>query len=218
MSRIDSSAKTAAAQITTGAGLTRTLYLWHWISAAICVPAMLMFAITGITLNHAADIQSNHAVRQQQAQLPPELARALQAQNTERAPLPEPIRQWLSAELDIASSALKGRDAEWSEDEVYLGLPRPGGDAWLRIERESGAVEFEDSDRGWIAYFNDLHKGRNTGTAWRWFIDIFGAACIVFTLTGLLILAKHSARRPLTWPITGLGLLAPLLLMLLLIH
>ncbi len=200
------------------AAFTRTLYLWHWISAAICVPGMLLFAVTGITLNHAADISSRHAVRHLEKQLPPTLLSASGDMDSGRAPLPDALQEWLASELGIARSVLRTYEAEWSADEIYLGMPRPGGDAWLRIERETGALEFEDSDRGWIAYFNDLHKGRNTGTAWRWFIDIFSLACIVFTLTGLVMLALHSIRRPLTWPVTGFGLLVPLLLMLLFIH
>ncbi len=44
-------------------------------------------------------------------------------------------------------------------------LPRPGGDAWLSVERDSGAISYEITDRGWIAYLNDLHKGRKPGTA-----------------------------------------------------
>ena len=36
----------------------RTLHSWHWISSAICLVAMLLFAITGITLNHSAAIEA----------------------------------------------------------------------------------------------------------------------------------------------------------------
>ena len=96
--------------------------------------------------------------------------------------------------------------AEWSADEVYLSLPRPGGDAWLSIDRASGAVEYERTDRGWIAYLNDLHKGRNTGAAWRWFIDIFALACLVFCITGLFLLQTACApARASTWPLVGAG-------------
>lgn len=77
---------------------------------------------------------------------------------------------------------------------------------------------FEDTDRGWIAYFNDLHKGRHTGVAWSWFIDVFAGVCVLFSLTGLLLLQRQVSSRPATWPLTGLGLLVPVLLMLLLIH
>ena len=68
------------------------------------------------------------------------------------------------------------RTAEWSDEELYLSAPGPGRDAWVSIDRASGAAKFETTDRGWIAYFNDLHKGRNTGLAWTIFIDVVAAA------------------------------------------
>ena len=113
---------------------------------------------------------------------------------------------------------VSGRDTEWSAKDIYVALPRPGGDAWLNIERGSGAVSYEVTDRGWIAYLNDLHKGRHTGTAWRWFLDVFAAVAMVFCLTGLLLLQIHSKRRPATWPVVGLGFVIPLLLLVLFIH
>ena len=97
-------------------------------------------------------------------------------------------------------------------------LPRPGGDAWLRIDLADGGAEYESTDRGWISYLNDLHKGRNAGPAWSWFIDIFAGACLVFCVTGFFILQMHAGRRPMTWPMVGLGLLVPCLLALLLVH
>ena len=36
----------------------KTLLRWHWISSALCLIGMLGFAITGFTLNHAADIEA----------------------------------------------------------------------------------------------------------------------------------------------------------------
>src|SRR5690606_25866810 len=103
-------------------------------------------------------------------------------------PLPAALVAWLEENLPVN---LDGREAEWLDNEVYLPLPRPGGDAWLSISLDSGAVEYERTDRGWIALLNDLHKGRNTGAAWNGFIDVFAAACLVFCLTGLLLLHLH---------------------------
>jgi hypothetical protein len=202
------------------AGWLKTLHQWHWISSALCLIGMLLFAFTGITLNHAADIESRPQVRRHQAQLPPELRRAIaaadpSAQRAKQAALPAPVHAWLARELALPQLPMQ---AEWSADEVYLPLPRPGGDAWLRIDRERGDVEFEHTDRGWIAYLNDLHKARHTGWAWRWFIDVFAVACLLFSVTGLLILKFHAVARPGTWPLVGLGLVVPLLLALLLIH
>lgn len=191
-----------------------TLRQWHWISSALCLVGMLLFAVTGITLNHAAQIEASPQVIERQARLPEALQRELQAQPPE-AGMPEPLRTWLESELEID---LTERDAEWTDGELYVALPRPGGDAWLSLELESGELLYEFTDRGWISYLNDLHKGRNTGVAWSWFIDIFAGACVVFSLTGLLLLQRHAAGRPTTWPLVGLGLVVPVLLALLFIH
>ena len=72
-----------------------------------------------------------------------------------------------------------------------MSLPRPGGDAWLAIDLDTGEARYEQTDRGWIAYLNDLHKGRHTGTAWSWFLDLFAVACVVFCVTGLVLLQLH---------------------------
>lgn len=197
----------------------KTLHQWHWISSALCLIGMLLFAFTGITLNHAADIESKPRTVTRQAQLPAELLAPLRAaagrEPDQKSPLPSAQRQWLSEQLQ---HRIDGRSAEWSADEIYLAMPRPGGDAWLRIALDSGEVEFEDSDRGWISYLNDLHKGRHAGLAWSWFIDLFAVACLLFSLTGLLILKFHALNRPSTWPLVGAGLVIPALLALLLIH
>lgn len=194
----------------------KTLHQWHWISSALSLIGMLGFAITGITLNHASEIEAAPQVVSRTAQLPPALRALLGAgPQAGTAPLPLAVRQGLSALLPDDPGELL---AEWSPQEVYLALPRPGGDAWLRIDRALGEAEYERTDRGWIAYFNDLHKARHTGLAWRWFLDAFAATCFVFSLTGLLILKLHALSRPLVWPVTALGLVVPLLLAILFIH
>ncbi|MBJ6982551.1 PepSY-associated TM helix domain-containing protein [Luteimonas sp. MC1572] len=193
----------------------RTLHQWHWISSAACLVGMLLFAVTGITLNHASSIEGSPTVDNRQVALPSTLLPLLATQEDGKAALPAGLAAWLGDELDMP---VAGREAEWSADEVYLSLPGPGRDAWLAIDKTSGEVEYERTDRGWISYLNDLHKGRNAGPAWGWFIDVFAIACIVFTVTGLFLLQMHARQRPGTWPWVGLGLVVPVLLALLFIH
>lgn len=196
----------------------KTLHQWHWISSAVCLLGMLLFSVTGITLNHASQIEGSPKVERRAAQVPD----ALQAQlaslgSTERsAPVPQELLAWYASALGIAVDA--AASADWSAEEIYLALPRPGGDAWVRIDRETGEAEYERTDRGWISYFNDLHKGRHTGVAWSWFIDVFAVASLLFSITGLFILKLHAANRPSTWPIVGLGVVIPVVLALLFIH
>lgn len=192
-----------------------TVRQWHWISSALCLVGMLLFALTGITLNHAAQIQAKPQVISQETQAPDAIWQNLVSPAESKAPLPDDLAKWLADELNIYA---QDRLAEWDDEEIYVSLPRPGGDAWLTLDRTNGAVFYESTDRGWISYFNDLHKGRNTGSVWFWFIDVFAAACVVFCITGLILLYRHAGSRPTTWPLVGLGLVVPLLLALLFIH
>lgn len=198
------------------------LHQWHWVSAAGCLIGLILFSITGFTLNHAAAIKAQPRVTSTTAELPAGLLKQLHdivavSASSESSPhaLPKDVVRWLHRELAVRPAADK---VEWSGDEVYLSLPRPGGDAWLTIDTASGAVTHEVTDRGWISFLNDLHKGRNTGAAWSLFIDVFAFAALVFAVTGLFLLKMHATHRPATWPMVGLGLVLPLLLALLFIH
>jgi hypothetical protein len=199
----------------------KQLHQWHWISSALCLLCMLMFSFTGITLNHASQIEAKPKVTNRKAVLPAPLqddlrrfAAGVDADHA-KPPLPDAVIRWIAENMAVRTGSTP---AEWSIDEAYVPLPRPGGDAWLRIGLADGAIEYELTERGWISWLNDLHKGRNTGPAWNWFIDVFAVSCLVFALTGLLILKFHATARRSTWPVVGLGVLVPLLLVLLFLH
>jgi hypothetical protein len=113
------------------------------------------------------------------------------------------IKAWAE---DTFKLSLRDATAEWSEEELYLSAPGPGRDAWVSIDRATGAAKFEKTDRGWLAYFNDLHKGRNTGVAWTIFIDVVAAAVLFFSLTGLVLLWIQARQRTSTWPLVGGGI------------
>lgn len=194
----------------------KQLRTWHWISGALCLVATLMFAVTGFTLNHAAQIEGKPTVSSKSATAPQELLDTLKdAPEKGRSAVPEAMARWLEQAFAVRAD---GRQVEWSDGEAYVSLTRPGGDAWASVDRETGEAKFESTDRGWIAYLNDLHKGRHTGPVWSWFIDVFAAGCVMFCVTGLLLLQLYAKGRPSTWPTVGLGLGLPILLAILFIH
>lgn len=193
----------------------KQLHMWHWVSAAVSLAGMLLFAVTGITLNHAASIGAEPKVTRAEAMLPAAPLARLRGEHAADAPLPAEVAAAVREKVGLDPGRRAG---EWSEGEVYVALPGPGRDAWVSIDRTSGKISAETTWRGWISYLNDLHKGRNTGDAWFWFIDAFAVACIVFTLTGLLLLQLHARHRPSTWPLVAASLLVPLLLAVFLIH
>ncbi len=194
----------------------KQLHTWHWISAAVSLAAMLLFSVTGITLNHAASISAEPVVTQSSGTLDRTLVEHLPPAGDGNAPLPAKVAEAVAAAVPLDPA---GFAADWSdESEVYVAMPGPGRDAWVSIDRASGAITAERTERGWISYVNDLHKGRNTGSAWFWFIDVFALACLIFTITGLILLQLHAKNRPSTWPLVGVSLAVPVVIALFFIH
>lgn len=194
----------------------RQMVAWHWISAALSLLGLLLFAVTGITLNHAAQIPATPVTVETTSQLPaPLLARLADFPAETTDPAPDYLARWASDALDVK---VAGKPTETTAEEVYIALPEPGGDGWLTIDRSTGEALRERTTRGWVAWLNDLHKGRNTGPVWYWFIDIFAVACVVFAITGFALTWLHAWRRPLTWPMIGLGVAIPVILALFFIH
>lgn len=197
--------------------LLKYLYQWHWISSAICLVGILLFAITGITLNHATQIEAKPKIELVQTATPIKINQQLQQLTQQASPLlPKNIEQWLRTQYGISLS--DESQIEWSTDEVYISLPKAGGDAWARFSLNNAQFEYESTSRGIISLVNDLHKGRHTGLVWQWFIDVFALACLVFSLTGFFILQQHARRRPMVWPLVGAGLVIPALLVVFFVH
>jgi hypothetical protein len=194
--------------------LYRTTHLWHWISAAVCFAALTLFTITGITLNHAGAINAEPTVTSGDGMLPDGL-RARIADPQAARERPAEIIAWAEGAFQLS---LRGANSEWSEEELYLSAPGPGRDAWVSIDRASGAAKFETTDRGWISYFNDLHKGRNTGIAWTIFIDVVAVAVLFFSITGLVLLWIQARQRTSTWPLLGGGVVLVAALMIFFAH
>lgn len=186
----------------------KQIHTWHWVSSAISLICMMLFSITGITLNHAELFESDAAEKTIQKQMPDNILRSLidSSQKTKR--LTEPAITWINTEIGGALE-LKELNPEWNDYEIYIQKPIPGGDKWLSLDLQTGEMIYNHSNRGVIAWLNDLHKGRNTHVSWIWFIDIFSIATLVFCITGLVLLHIHAKRRPLTWYITGAGIVFP---------
>src|SRR3546814_10484199 len=57
----------------------KQLHMLHWMSSAISLIGLLLFAITGFTLNHAADIEASQDVAERAAQMQTALLASLGA-------------------------------------------------------------------------------------------------------------------------------------------
>ena len=194
----------------------KQLHQWHWISAALSLTGLVLFAATGVTLNHAAAIPARPVTTQRSATLPADLLAGLKRFPSETtAAAPAAVAGWAA---DTFRISIASKPTETTAEELYVALPEPGGDGALTIDRATGEAVLEHTGRGWVAWLNDLHKGRNTGPVWFWFIDVFAAACLIFATTGFGLTWLHARQRPSTWPLLGFGLLVPVVIALIFIH
>jgi len=163
--------------------LIRSLHLYASMASLLVV---LFFAATGITLNH------------------PEWAFGNTAKNyTYTGTLPagwkvDDQMNWLEvAETLRAAHGLRGRvsDTLLEGDEASISFRGPGYSADAFIQSD-GQYTLKVTLQGPVAVLNDLHKGRDTGSAWAWVIDFSGGFLLLVALTGLgLSLYLRKTRR-----------------------
>lgn len=96
-------------------------------------------------------------------------------------------------------------EGELVEGELSLDYKGPGYNSTVFIDMVTQEAEIEITHYGAIAVLNDLHKGRNSGGIWAWFIDISALLMVFFVLTGvcLLVPKKKSFSLGLKWTAFG---------------
>src|SRR5690606_41511917 len=74
----------------------KVLLSWQWSSSALALSALLLFTVTGITLNRPAEIPANPRMTGIQTSLPTDLLSQLnEAKVQQPLALPQQLRNWL---------------------------------------------------------------------------------------------------------------------------
>ncbi len=182
------------------------LHRWHWISAGLCLVGMLLFAVTGITLNHAGSIEAKPQVTSREAQLPEALLKSLPAgeQSGALAGRCAPLDRRQRFRADRRA---QGRMAE-ARDLRLAAAPGRRRVADHRSRRAATSSTSSPTAAG-SPTSTTCTRAATPALMWSLFIDVFAVACLVFCITGLCLLQFHSARRPATWPVVGLGIVIP---------
>jgi len=101
------------------------------------------------------------------------------------------------------------------DDEIEAQFHAPGQRVHVIVDRTTADALVMTESRGALGVINDLHKGMNTGTGWRWLVD-FTAVLVGFSaLSGLATLATLPKRRRLGLLMTAAGTVFVLLVYLL---
>lgn len=172
----------------------------HIYLSMISFAVLLFFAVTGITLNHPDWFGAEtETVVSLDGRLPVEwLEPVSRTTNTiEDSEDIGPAHQLQIVEHLRSTHQLRGAVREFRSDEAecLIFFRGPSYAAEVYIQRSTGAYSGTVTAQGTIALLNDLHKGRDTGTAWSWLIDLSAAAMIVISLTGLVLICCIRRKR-----------------------
>ena len=152
--------------------------------------AVLFFSLTGLTLNHPEWTFGQRRIRRESTgQLEPLwIAPGIDESRMDRLRIVETIR---------AREGARGlmEDFRVDDSEVSVSFQGPGHSAEAVIDRRTGRYRFTTQSEGWVAWVNDLHKGRHTGAAWGWMIDLSAIALVGVSVSGLALLLYLRRRR-----------------------
>jgi hypothetical protein len=196
----------------TGPSLKRKLALkfaafmrWlHIYLSMLGLGTLLFFSLTGITLNHPDWFEGGpETTTESQGRIRPDWLRA-EPSNPDAAGHSDEAADLSVKKLEVveylrSEHGIRGAMADFQidEQECVVSFKGPGYAADAFIERESGDYRITEIQHGLISVFNDLHKGRDTGEAWSWVIDISAGMLSISSLTGMILLFYIKRRRRL---------------------
>jgi hypothetical protein len=162
---------------------------------------VLFFAVTGLTLNHPDWFAG--AVKTRVSEGP--VDRALLQPSGKNGPDQNALVQELRTREHLHGT-VAAEDVRIDDSEVSFSYKAPGYSADVIIDRQQGTYSVTEVRNGFVAVLNDLHKGRDSGKAWGWVIDVSAVMLTLVSLTGLIILWFIYKRRTSGLIIAAVGL------------
>ncbi|MGI1679864.1 MAG: PepSY-associated TM helix domain-containing protein [Cellvibrionaceae bacterium] len=103
---------------------------------------------------------------------------------------------------------------EYDDDmgEIILDYKIPGGYASAVIDTNEKIMMIDYRQGSAWSIMGDLHKGRHSGVAWSWVIDISAALMVLFSLTGLIILFQNKKHRMKAFMFSVAGTTTPIVI------
>jgi uncharacterized protein len=151
----------------------------HIYTSMLCLIVVLFFSLTGITLNHP-DWSFGRA----------------ESRQTVTGTLPTAWKtgteiNWLTTvEYLRATNGAQGNASDTRSDSTGASVrfSAPGSTADAQIDVKTGTYTFTTNNQGFLGMLEDFHRGRYSGAAWAWLIDLSGGFLALISVTGLGLL------------------------------
>lgn len=168
------------------AGLSRWLHIYL---SMVSFTILLFFAVSGLTLNHADWFTNGkEVVTKDSGMVNVKWVNVADTLKINKLQLVEFFRN---------KHQVKGAlgDFRIEDSEVSLTFNGPGYIADSFIDRETGKYELSVTRMGVVAVINDLHKGRDSGKAWSWIIDISAVLMTLVSISGIILICFIKKKR-----------------------
>ena len=154
---------------------------------------VLLFAVTGLTLNHQDFGWSAPQIAMSEVGVPADLV---------DHPSSEAIGKHLRETIGVRSPVT---DYHEDPDQIQITFAAPGRRTLVTIDRPARKATVESESRGFLGRLDDLHKGFDSGRPWFWIIDITAILLTVSSITGMITLLSLKHRRRSGFIVGGLG-------------
>lgn len=182
-------------------GTSRQFAKWmrwlHIYLSMISFALVFFFSATGLTLNHPSWLGGDEeTVREAKGVLDVNWVK-LDAGESPTSDSASSVSRLEIVEFLRSQEKVRGAVDEFTIDEhqVIVTFRAPAYSADIFIDRETGEYELIEAALGLVAVFNDLHKGRDTGKAWAWVIDVSAVLMILLSLTGFTLIFYIKRHR-----------------------
>jgi hypothetical protein len=163
----------------------------------LCMGGMLIYAVSGVLLNHIHDFNSNYRIVRDQY--------ILDSSTVDNIRTPGGVR----ALLDEIGE-MRPADAVFQPDPESLHIFVEG--SVVEVDLSGGAVVYERvAERKVLKGMNDLHLNR-AGSWWTWIADIYGVALGLLAVTGLFVLTGSQGITGRGAWLAGIGVVVPAVL------
>jgi uncharacterized protein len=177
--------------------------IWHGYLSAFAFIALIFFSITGLLLNHPAWFEGREEAPSKDTVLtlaPADLARARAA--AEPGPI---LAKAVGDKVDLIGAY---KSAETIDNEVMLSFESVKGRSDVTVNLDTGRAEAAVERSDAVTVLNELHRGKNSGAAWAWVIDVTAILVLVLSIIGYVLFFSLRFRLRTSLALTGISLAA----------
>jgi uncharacterized protein len=176
--------------------LCRTLHVYLTMFGLL---VMLIFGVTGFTINHEEWFGATRPrVTESEGLVPTELIAKGDALR---------IVEHVRSSFRITGAMT---DFDDTPDRLSIAFKQPGQTWEVEIEKPAGNTKVHAESFNFAAVINNLHRGRYAGSAWSWIIDLSALLIVTACATGIVLWIALPRRRLLGLIALTLGIVGTL--------